>query len=75
MDQETSDLIDELVAMLVETQLEVTALHQIIVDRKLADDEEIRMRMDDIKFEETIRLKREVRHRAWEKALKERLKQ
>jgi len=72
MDHETSSLIQEILTLFVDVQIEVRALRDIIVDRKFADDAEIRMRMDDIRREQHVELKAEVLRRSFEKALKDR---
>ena len=57
MNIEASDLLQELVNLLNDTQLEVKALRDVLIDKKLTTDKELQLRIEDVRRERHQELK------------------
>ena len=72
MDEDVSALIQELVNMLAEARWEIGALRQVIVDQKLATEQEIDLRIQDVKLTDQRDVTQISARLAFEKLLKAR---
>ncbi len=70
MDEDVSALIQELVNMLAEARWEIGALRQVIVDQKLATEQEIDLRIEDVKLTDQRDVTQISARLAFEKLLK-----
>lgn len=75
MDKETGDLIQEVVDLLSDTQVEVKALREVLIDKKLTSDDELKLRMEAIVHQRYHDLKAEAVRRLKEHLKADRLHQ
>jgi hypothetical protein len=64
------ELLEELIALSLESQCEVRALRELLVDRKIFSEEELTRRVEDVKRLELFELQAKAKRRVFEKAFR-----
>jgi len=70
LDDETRALFEELIALFQESQCELRALHDLLVEHKILSEEELTHRVEDVKRLQLFELQTEAKRRVFEKAFK-----